>query len=70
MSYLVLTDIISDTSKHDSMKQGGSEAIINALPILIGYLPVIYQAYLECGRILVRLDARVGTPPNAEGMSS
>ena len=44
--------------------------MISTLPILIGYLPVIYQAYLERERILVRLDARVGTPPNAEGMSS
>ncbi|MGZ3624878.1 MAG: hypothetical protein ACXVDN_12510 [Ktedonobacteraceae bacterium] len=52
------------------MKQGDSEAMINALPILIGYLPVIYQVYSERECMLVQLDARVGTPPNAEGMSS
>ena len=69
MSYLVLADIISNTSKHDSMKQGDSEAMISALPILISYLSVIYQAYSERERMLMRLDARVGTPPNVEGMS-
>ena len=70
MSYLLLTDIISDTSKHDSKKQGNSQTMISALPILISHLPAIYQAYAERERILVRLDARVGTPPNAEGMWS
>ena len=70
MSYLVLMDIISDMSKHNFMKQGDSQAMISTLPILVGYLPVIYQAYSERERILVRLDARVGTPPTVEGMTS
>jgi hypothetical protein len=69
MRYLVLTDIIGDTSKNDSMKQEGSH-MISTLPILIGYLLAIYLAYSERECILVRLDACVGTPPNAEGMSS
>ena len=43
--------------------------MISTLPILIGYLPVIYQAYSERERILVWLDAGAGTPPNAEGRS-
>jgi hypothetical protein len=62
-------DIISDMSKNDFMKQRGSH-MISALLILVGYLPFIYQAYSERERILVRLDARVGTPPTVEGMSS
>ncbi len=44
--------------------------MISARPILIGYLSVIYQAYSEREGILMRLDARVGTSPNAEGTSS
>ena len=41
---------------------------LGMLAIVIGYLPVIYQAYSERERILVRLDARAGTPPIAVEM--
>jgi Ion channel len=41
---------------------------LGMLAVVIGYLPVIYQAYSERERILPRLDTRAGSPPIAVQM--
>ena len=39
---------------------------LGLLAIVIGYLPIIYQAFSRRETSIVLLDARAGSPPTAE----